>query len=187
MKKNRCLIILAVVAALFTLSTHAMAYKVSGNVNNPGEYSTAGSLWVALEGTGAFGADSSYPYQYSCFTDPALPCITLPQPPYAQNDINHNTVDSNYVFVTGQDGFSALYAVGELNPKFAPASSVVTITCDGRGRCNLAGEGRAVRGVSEIDVFQAVPSIHVNDPIPFTHFYSSPDYRFGRGNHPKDL
>ena len=100
-----------------------MAYKVSGNVNNPGQYSTEGSLWIALQGTGAFGADSSYPYQYPCFTDTSLPCITLPQPPYAQNRFNHNMVDSNYVLVTGKNGSRALFAVGELDPKFAPASA----------------------------------------------------------------
>jgi DMSO/TMAO reductase YedYZ molybdopterin-dependent catalytic subunit len=77
--------------------------------------------------------------------------------------------------------------VGELNPKFAPASSVVTLTCYGKGWCDLAGEGRAVRNVSEIDVFQAVPSVHDNDPtLPFTHFYSSQIIVSGEGITPKN-
>jgi len=179
MKKNYCFVILAVVAALFILSAKALAYTVTGNVNNPGEYSTDGSLWTVLQGSGSFGADSQHPYQYPCFSNPNLPCITLPQPPYAQNDINHNTVDSNYVLVTGKNGSRALYAVGELNPKFAPASAVVTLTCDKKGQCDLVGGGRTVDNVSNIEVVQAVPSIHCNNnyhpnaQIPFTHFYSS--------------
>ena len=179
MKTNHSFVILAVVAALFILSTQTLAYTVSGHVNNPREYSTGGSLWIALQGTGNFGADSQHPYQYPCFSNPNLPCITLPQPPYAQNDINHNTVDSNYVLVTGKNGSRALYAVGELDPKFAPASAVVILTCDKKGQCDLAGGGRAVHNVSNIEVVQAVPSIHCNNnyhpnaQIPFTHFYSS--------------
>lgn len=172
MKKNYCLVILAVVAALFILSAQAPAYTVSGYVDNPGEYSTDGSLWIALQGTGDFGADSQYPYQYPCFSDPSLPCITLPQPPYALNSINHNWVDSNYVLVTGKNGSRALYAVGELNPKFAPASAVVTLTCNKKGRCDLAGEGRAVHNVSNIDVVHAVSTIKIVGNTPFTHFFS---------------
>ena len=186
MKKNYCFVILAVVAALFILSTQAMAYKVNGNFNNPGEYTTAGSLWVALEGPDPFGFNSAYPYQYDCYPGATLPCITLPQPPYSENDINHNTVDSNYVVVTGVGGSRAVFAVGELDPKFAPTGYAATITCDKHGRCNLAGEGRAVRNVSEIDVFQAVPSIHVNEKtLPFTHFYSSSIIVSGEGITPK--
>jgi len=179
MKKNYCFAILAVVAALFILRAQALAYTVTGNVNNPGEYSTDGSLWTVLQGKGEFGADSQYPYQYPCFADPSLPCVTLPQPPYAQNDINHNTVDSNYVLITSKNGSRALYAVGELNPKFAPASAMVTLTCDKKDRCDLAGAGRAVKDISRIEVVQAVPGIHCNNKyhpnaqIPFTHFYSS--------------
>ena len=79
MKKNCCFVFLTVLlVALFTLSAQAMAYTVGGNVNNPGEYTTGGSLWVVLEGSGDFGADPNYPYQYPCFTDSTLPCITLP-------------------------------------------------------------------------------------------------------------
>ena len=153
------MVILAVVAALFILSAQALAYRVSGYVDNPGEYSTDGSLWVILQGTGNFGANSQYPYQYPCFSNPNLPCITLPQPPYALNSINHNWVDSNFVLVTGKNGSRALYAVGELNPKFAPASAVVTLTCDKKGRCDLAGEGRAVHNVTDIDVMWSTPSL----------------------------
>ncbi len=186
MKKNCCLVILAVAMALFTLSPQAMAYDVSGNVNNPGQYATSGSLWVALEGSGAFGADSSYPYQYPCYAGTGSPCITLPQPPYDENTINHNTVDTNYVFITGKGGSSALFAVGELDPKFAPAGSVVNLTCDKWGRCDFAGEGRTVRDVCGVKVTQAVPSIHLNGPtFPFTHFYSPTLVVSGEGITPK--
>ena len=159
-------------AALFILSAQTLAYTVSGYVDHPGEYSTDGSLWIVLQGTGAFGADSQYPYQYPCFSNPNIPCITLPQPPYALNSINHNWVDSNYVLVTGKNGSRALYAVGELNPKFAPASAAVTLTCDKEGRCDLAGKGRIVRNVCNIDVVHAVSTIKVVGNTPFTHFFS---------------
>ena len=172
MKKNSCFVILATVAMLFILGPVARAYTVKGYVNHPGEYSTDGSLWTALQGTGGFGADSQYPYQYPCFSDPKLPCITLPQPPYALNAINENWVDSNYVLVTGKNGSRALYAAGELDPKFAPASDVVTLTCNKKGRCDLAGEGRAVRNVSTIEVVHAVSAAKVVGNTPFTHFFS---------------
>jgi hypothetical protein len=172
MKKKTCIAILAVAAALLILSSQAMAYRITGYVNNPGNYTTSGSLWLALEGPGAFGADPLYPYQYPCYTDSTLPCITLPQPPYALNTINHNWVDSNYVRVTGEDGSSALYSVGELNPKFAPAASVVTLTCDKKGRCDLSGGGRWVHNVAEIEVAHAVSTIKISAGTPFTHFFS---------------
>jgi hypothetical protein len=174
MKKSYGFVILAIAAVLFTLNSQAMAFQVDGNVDNPGKYTTSGSLWVVLEGSGNFGDNASYPYQYPCYADTTLPCISLPQPPYAENSINHNTVDSNYVLVTGKGGSSALFAVGELNPKFAPASYVATLSCNKKGVCDLAGDGRKVEGVSSIEVVQAVPSIHVNgSSTPFTHFYSS--------------
>jgi len=81
-------------------------------------------------------------------------------------------VDSNYVLVTGKNGSSELYSVGELDPKFAPASAVVTLTCDRNGRCDLAGEGRAVKNVSNIDVVHAVTTIKIVGSTPFTHFFS---------------
>ena len=123
-----------------------MAYKVNGNFNNPGEYTTAGSLWVALEGPDPFGFNSSLPVSIP-IAIPArpYPASLYPNHPTAENDINHNTVDSNYVVVTGVGGSRAVFAVGELDPKFAPTGYAATITCDKHGRCNLAGEGRAVR------------------------------------------
>jgi len=70
-------------------SGSVFAYTVTGNVNNPGEHSTAGPLWNVLQGTNVtFGANAQYRYQCPCYTDSTVPCITLPQPPYVQNDIN---------------------------------------------------------------------------------------------------
>jgi len=172
MKKNSCFVILAAAAVLFILGQRARAYTVKGYVNHPGEYSTDGSLWIVLQGTGDFGTESQYPYQYPCFSDPKLPCIILPQPPHALNSINENWVDSNYVLVTGKTGSRTLFSVGELNPKFAPARAVVTLTCDREGRCDLAGDGRAVRNVSTIEVVHAVSPAKVVGNTPFTHFFS---------------
>jgi hypothetical protein len=191
--------VMAVAALIVILlsSGSAFAYTVTGYVNNPGEYSTGGSLWTILQGTDTtFGENTTYPYQYPCFTDPTLPCITLPQPPYVQNDINHNYVDTNYVIVTGKDGSRAIYSVGELNPKFSPNTAQITLTCTsgnkkGRGcdkndHCDLAGAGRTVKNVSNIEVVHATPSIHYNGKeggaaVPFTHFYSSQIVVSGHG------
>jgi hypothetical protein len=186
MKKNHYYFVLGLVAAVFILSGQALAYKVSGNVNNPGEYSTSGSLWNVLQGSDAGSFPQTAPYQYPCYSEHNAPCITLPQPPYDENTINHNTVDSNYVLVIGMDGSSALFAVGELDPKFAPPGYTATLMCDGRGRCNLTGEGRTVNGVCNINVAQAVPSIHLNGKtFPFTHFYSPLIIVSGDGITPK--
>jgi len=177
MRKNYCFVILAAAAALFILSTQATAYTVSGYVNNPGKYSTTGSLWDVLQGPDAVSFPNTAPYEYPCYNETTVPCITLPNPAYDLNNTNHNMVDSNYVVVTGEDGSRALYSVGELDPKFAPASSEVTLTCDKHGRCDVAGEGRAVHHVSNIDVVHAVTTVHLNGTVngvsfPFTHFYS---------------
>jgi hypothetical protein len=186
MKKNHYYVALGVVAAVFILSGQALAYTVSGNVNNPGQYSTSGSLWNVLQGSDAVSFPQTAPYQYPCYSEKNAPCITLPQPPYDENTTNHNTVDSNYVLVTGMDGSSALFTVGELDPKFAPASYAATLTCDSKGRCNLVGEGRAVHDVCNINVAQAVPSIHLNgSTFPFTHFYSPLIIVSGEGITPK--
>ncbi len=199
MKKNFH-VIMAVAALVMLLlpSGSVFAYTVTGNVNNPGEYSTAGSLWNVLQGANVtFGANSQYRYQYPCYTDSTVPCITLPQPPYAQNDINHNTVDTNFVLVTGKDGSRALYSVGELNPKFSPDTAQATVSCTSRnkesrgGDCDLAGAGRSVKDIAKIEVVQAVPSIHYNGKyeggarVPFTHFYSSVIVVSGEGITPK--
>jgi hypothetical protein len=198
--KRNCHFVTAV-AVFFTLllsSGPVFAYTVTGNVNNPGEYTLAGSLWNVLQGTNVtFGANPQYRYQYPCYTDSTVPCIALPQPPYAQNDINHNTVDTSFVLVTGKDGSRALYSVGELNPKFSPNTAQIVVTCTGQnkegrgGACDLAGAGRSVKDIAKIEVAQAVPGIHYNGKyeggarVPFTHFYSSVIVVSGDGITPK--
>jgi hypothetical protein len=197
--KKHCSLVVAVAAlvALLLSTGSALAYTITGDVNNPGEYSTDGSLWTVLQGPDTnFGENVTYLYQYPCYTDPTIPCITLPQPPYAQNDINHNTVDSNYVIVTGKNGSKVVYTVGELNPKFSPNTAQIAVTCTsgnkkGRGcyksgHCDVAGGGRAVKDIAKIEVVQAVPSLHVNSKsLPFTHFYSSQIVVSGSGIVPK--
>ncbi len=199
MKKSFHLATAVAAAAMLLMSGGPVsAYMVTGNVNNPGEYSASGPFWNILQGANVkFGADPQYRYQYQCYADSTVPCISLPQPPYAQNDINHNTVDASFVLVTGKDGSRALYSVGELNPKFSTNTNEIAVTCVGNGktsqggRCDLAGAGRSVRDVAKIEVYQAVPSIHVNSKyeggakVPFTHFYSSVIVVSGEGIVPK--
>jgi len=171
MKKNYCFAILAVMATLFILRAQALAYRVSGYVDHPGEYSTQGSLWTVLQGTAPI--NNTTPYAYPCTTDPtvAVPCITYPTPPWDMNTMNHDWADSNYVVVTGRDDSRALYSVGELDPNFGNAA--VTITCSRPDRCSLSGEGRTVHHVTDIEVVHAVSIIKLSGGIfPFTHFYS---------------
>ena len=189
MLKKRCFIVVfAVLAALSIPSVQAQAYTVTGNVDNPGEYSTEGSLWAVLQGSADAKIRSS-DWQFPCADVTTFPCITLPNPPYPQNDINHNLVDTNYLIVTGRDGHRAIYGVGEINPKFAPAGSEVTITCHRRG-CDLEGLGRSVKNIENIKVVQSVPGIHWNGKeggasTPFTHYYSSVVMVSGEGITPK--
>jgi hypothetical protein len=179
MKKNFGLVmVVAALVALLLSSSSLFAYTVNGYVDNPGEYSTGGSLWTALQGTGTQGGAPDYLFPCAGGTD--VPCIHLPNPPYVINSTNHNWVDSNYVLVTGKHGSRALYSVGELNPKFAPAGSEVTLTCasatKGRscnknGQCDLTGAGRVVKNVSSIDVVHAfthIKSVAGNTAHPFS-------------------
>ena len=101
---------------------------------SPGIYTstTAGDLWTLLQNTGG-----------------GIPPSGTEEEP---------TFEGYYVLVTGRHGCSALYSVGELDPKFAPANAV-TITLDKYGRYDLAGEGRSVEEVCTIDLVHAVPVI----------------------------
>jgi len=62
-----------------------------------------------------------------------------------------------YVLVTGRDCSSALYSVGELDPTFGNVA--VTLTSNNKGGYDLAGGGRTVHNVSNIDLVHAVPVI----------------------------
>ena len=133
MKRNFGLILaISALAMLLLSSGPVFAYTVEGDFNTPGTYtlSTGGDLWTLLQATGG-----------GLFTAGV-----------------ENTYEGDFVLVTGRNGSSALYAVGELDTKFAPAGAV-TLTLDKNRQCDLAGEGRAVKDVSNIDVLFAVPVI----------------------------
>jgi hypothetical protein len=136
MKKNFALIMaVAALAMLLSSNGPVFACTVEGDFNTPGAYAcTAGDLWTLLEDTGGG--------------------ISQPSPP--MNPTNHNWIEGDFVLVTGEHGSSAIFSVGELDTKFAPADEV-TLTLDKSGRYDLSGEGRAVKGVSGIDVVKAVP------------------------------
>ncbi len=132
MKKNFALIMaVAALAMLLSSNSPVFACTVEGDFNTPGAYAcTAGDLWGMLQETGG-----------------GIYTVGV-----------ENTNEGDFVLVTGKYGFSALYAGGELDPKFAP-SDAVTLTLDKSGRYDLAGEGRAVKDVSNIDLVHAVPVI----------------------------
>ncbi|SPF46259.1 conserved exported hypothetical protein [Syntrophobacter sp. SbD1] len=137
MKKNRGLIMaIAALVMLLSSSGPVFACTVEGDFNTPGAYScTAEDLWTMLEGTGGG--------------------ISQPSPP--MNPSNHNWREGDYVLVTGKDGSRALYSVGELDTNFAPVGTGATLTLNKKGGYDLAGEGRAVKDVFNIDVVKAVP------------------------------
>lgn len=153
MKKN--LFVLVALAALMALASGGpvLAYTLSGDFTNPGIYTenTGGDLWTMLKGTGG-GIN-----------------------PRAATE---NSIEGDYVLVTGASG-SALYAVGELDTKFAPVNAV-TITANGSG-FNLSGEGRTVTSVTNISV------VHAADPIKGgTYAYSTGLTISGEGITPKN-
>ena len=106
--------------------------------------------------------------------------LPSPLPPYSIQTKFENYTEGDLVLVTGKNGFSALYSVGELDTKFAPANAV-TLTLDWHSRYDLAGEGRAVEDVSDIDVVHAVNVIKGQT----LHFYSSRLVVSGEGIIPK--
>jgi hypothetical protein len=142
-KKFGFIMVVAALVMLFLSSGSVFADGVKG-FSITGDFTdtpcnatlgTGGDLWTLLEGT----------------------CGGIRQPlPNAMNPTNHNWIEGDYVLVTGGNGSSALYSVGELDTGYARANAV-TISCDKKGRCDLAGEGRAVRNVTNIDVVHAVP------------------------------
>jgi hypothetical protein len=137
MKKNFALI-MAVAAMILLLSTSGSVFActVEGDFNTPGTYPcAAGDLWTLLQDTGGGISQTSPPM------DPT----------------NHNWIEGDYVLVTGKHGSSALFSVGELDTKFAPAGTGATLTLDKKGGYDLAGEGRTVQDVCNIDVVKAVP------------------------------
>lgn len=121
-------------------SGRVFTYTVTGDFTTTpctATLSTGGDLWTLLQGT----------------------CggIRLPSPPPPINPTNDNWIEGDYVLVTAWSGSTALYSVGELDPKYAP--DAVTLTVQKNGMIDLAGEGRAVRAVRNVDVVHAVPVV----------------------------
>ena len=110
------------------------AYQVIGDVLNPGTYSSGGSLWSVLN-TAIIRVNAT----------PANPSGT------------ENWIEGDYVQVTGANGATALYSVGELNPLYGNAQ--VSLTSNGSGGYTLSGVGRSVTNVTGINV------VHTIDPV----------------------
>ncbi|MEN6440562.1 MAG: hypothetical protein ABFD97_18470 [Syntrophobacter sp.] len=159
MKRNFAFIMAIAALAMLLSSTGPVfacwgtaGFKLAGDFKEPDcapvTLSTGGDLWTLLQDTCGGVMGSIY--------DP----VNHYPPEFLINPTNHNWADGDYVLVTGKDGIGALYSMGELDPKFAPANAV-TLTCDRKGRCDLAGMARVVRNVSNIDVVHAVDTVKV--------------------------
>jgi len=145
MKKNFALIVaISALVMLLSSSGPVFAHGVNGDFSITGDFntvpctvtpSTGGDLWTLLEDT----------------------CGGISQTSPPMNPTNHNWIEGDYVLVTGKHGSKALFSVGELDTKFAPAGTGATLTLDKKGGYDLAGEGRTVQNVCNIDVVKAVP------------------------------
>ncbi|MGD0231898.1 MAG: hypothetical protein ABSC19_16345 [Syntrophorhabdales bacterium] len=145
MKKN--LAFLMAVAALVMLlawTGQVRAYEVTGDVTS-GWGTTGGSLWYNVFNETASSGSGTAPFGV----------IVRPEAGYLINSTLHNWVEGDFVVVTGMDGERALYSIGELDPGFGNETVTLTLTKDKKGY-NLAGAGRAIGNVADIDVVHAV-------------------------------
>lgn len=139
---------------LLAVTGTAHAYQVTGDVV-AGWGTTGGSLWFDILKETAISSDGGFDgsYERGVLARPAS-SKDLPNP---LNTTNHNWIETDYVLISGRDGQRALYAVGELDPRFGNVA--VTLTCAKAGRCESAGGGRRVRDVSTIEVVRAATNI----------------------------
>jgi len=151
--KRKFGVMMAVVALvmLFLSNGSVFAYTLEGDFNTatcvPINLSIGGDLWSLLKGT----------------------CGGIRTPsPNVLNATNHNWVEGDYVLVTGKNGSTALYSVGELDTGFAPANAV-TLTLDkDKKDWDLAGRGRTIEKVCNIEVAHAVPVLKAFTTHPFS-------------------
>ena len=72
------------------------------------------------------------------------------------NPTNHNWIEGDYVLVTGKHGSRALFSVGELDTKFAPAGAV-TLTLD--WQVGMTWPARAERSKTCPTSMSSMPSL----------------------------
>ncbi len=142
MKKNfGFMMVVAVLVVVLSSSGSVFACTVEGDFNTPGSYAcAAGDLWTLLGDTGG-----------GIF----VPTLPSPLPAYTLQTKFENYAEGDLLLITGRNGFRALYSVGEVNPSYGPTDAV-TITLDKKGLYDLAGKGRAVEDVADIDLVHAV-------------------------------
>jgi hypothetical protein len=166
MKKNFGFV-MAVAALVMVLAWTGpvQAYEVTGDVTS-GWGTEGGNLWYDVLKETATSSAGGYDGTYDRGVIVRPPTTALSPNPV--NPTNHNWIEVDYFLVSGRDGHRVLYSVGELDPRFG--NGTVTLTCDKKGRCDLAGDGRWVRNVSKIDVVHAFTNIKgvPNDVHPFS-------------------
>ncbi len=150
MKKNFSLIAALTLVVLLAAGGRAGAYTVSGDVTYSGTYSATGALWGVL----------------------SMATLNVNGTPANPNG-TENWVEGDYVQVTGANGSSALYSVGELDPNYGYAT--VTLTSNASGGYNLSGAGRSVSNVTSIKVVHAVDPVKGGPVIYSTSFTVSAD------------
>jgi hypothetical protein len=141
MKRTFGFVLLMVISVMFLAWTGPVqAYTVSGDIAS-GWGTTGGSLWYdVLKET----ATSSVAGANGLIKNPVYGSNIY-------NMTNHNWIEGDYVVAKGASG-SALYSVGELDPRFG--NSAVTLTANG-STYDLSGAGRSVTGVTNITVVHA--------------------------------
>jgi len=132
-KKFGFIMAIAVLIMLLLSSGSVLAYTVEGDFNTTPcnvTLNEGGDMWTLLQST----------------------CGGIRTPSLLINPSNNNWIASDYVLVTGKNGSSALYSVGELD--YEPVTAV-TLTLK-NGKVDLAGGGRTVNDVANIAVIHAV-------------------------------
>jgi len=148
MRKNLSIVMtVAALVVLLAWTGPVLAYEVTGDVT-PGWGTTGGSLWYNVFKETADSSAGTLPFGV----------IVRPESGYLINSGLHNWIEGDFVVVTGWNGGTALYSMGELDPRFANETVTLAPTKDGRNY-NLAGAGRAVMNVADIDVIHAVDVI----------------------------
>jgi hypothetical protein len=133
MKKN-FLAVLAAAVIIFASSGQLLAYMLSGDVDNPGNYSAGGDLWTSV----------LTPATIHVYKGPL-------------NPTGENWIQGDYIRVTGSSGSTAIFSVGELNPTYG--NQAVTLTGNLSGGFDLSGSGRSVTDVNGIQVIHAVDAL----------------------------
>jgi len=153
MRKNLSIVMTAAaLVVLLAWTGPVLAYEVTGDVT-PGWGTAGGSLWYNVFKETDFSSAGTSDLPFGVIVRPPYDLTTGLS--YLINSSLHNWIEGDFVVVTGWDGGRVLYSIGELDPRFG--NETVTLTQEKNKRdYDLAGAGRSVVNVVDIDVIHAV-------------------------------